>query len=409
MPTFTYKGTTADGRAVERTIEAADRYLVYDRAREAGHAVGSIEEQKNAPAKTPRVFAGAFPLLNIVRLDDLVMLARSLSAMLRAGLALARALSVAERQSGSAGLRRVLAEVRADVEKGKPFHDALALRPRVFSRLFIAMAHTGEEGGTLTDALAAIAAHLEQSSNLRKKIRGAMVYPAIVLGALTAIGVLMLVFVVPTLSETLRALNVDLPLSTRVVLALSGFLTAHTLSAGGLLLALAVGAFFLSRIRVVRRATHFALIRLPLTGVLVRETNAAHTARSLSSLLSAGVPVVQALSITSEVVQNVFYQAALARAASAVEKGRPLAEEFARAERLYPPLFGEMLAVGEETGDVSGMLTEVARFYESEVERKTKNLSVTVEPLLMLVVGAAVGLFALAMIAPIYSISDSIS
>lgn len=408
MATFTYKGTTADGRAVEETVEAKDRYLVYERARSLGHSITALEEETHASWGQYFTIQRLNALLSRVKQDEIVMLSRNLGAMLRAGLPLTRALSVSERQSRNQSMKNVLVALREEVQRGKQFHEALRLYPRIFSRLYVAMVRAGEEGGALAAAFDTLAVQMERSSNLKKKIRGAMIYPIIVISAMAIIGVLMMIYVVPVLTTTFKELQVELPLSTRIILGISDFLSNYTVIALGLLGTLVVVIPFLYRSSMGRRAIEWTLLRLPVIGTLVRETNAARTARTLASLLRAGVDVVNALSITGDVVQNSFFREVIAAAAIAVEKGKPMSEEFAHNEHLYPVLLGEMISVGEETGQISQLLEEVALFYESEVERKTKDLSTIIEPVLMIVIGAAVGFFALAMISPIYSISDSI-
>lgn len=174
------------------------------------------------------------------------------------------------------------------------------------------------------------------------------------------------------------------------------------------MIAAVVGVVYFFKTKVGRIVSSWTVVRLPAIGTMAKETNAARTARTLSSLLDSGVDVIQAIEITEEVVQNVFYKEVLREARARVEKGTALSEVFVERKDLYPILVGEMILVGEETGQIAGMLKELAQFYETEVERKTKDLSTIIEPLLMVVIGAGVGFFALAMIAPIYSISDGL-
>lgn len=408
MAEFTYTGTTADGEPVTETIDVDDRYVVYEHARELGHTVISVKEGSRFSIANVITMERINAFLSRVKQDEIVMLSRNLAAMLTAGLALTRALSVSERQSKNPALKRILVRVREQVQSGKQFHESLSEFPKVFSPLYVSMVRAGEESGGLALALETIAKQQERSSNLRKKIRGAMIYPAIVVSAMGVIGVLMMIYVVPTLTATFNELDVELPLTTRIILGISDFLSQHTLVALVLVL-VSVGALVMVyRTRIGRTAVEWSFLHMPIIGTLVRETNAARTARTLSSLLHAGVDVVSSLTITSDVVQNTFYRKIIVAAAAQVEKGRPISEEFIRNEALYPVLVGEMIAVGEETGKIAQMLEEVADFYENEVERKTKDLSTIIEPILMVVIGAGVGIFALAMIAPIYSIGDNI-
>ncbi len=408
MATFTYTGTNKEGTKVTETVEAADRYAVYDIARTNGHMVTKISE------------AGAFSVdrfinvekvnffLSRVKTDELVMMTRNLASMLKAGLPLSRAISVIERQSKNPRMKGIMVEVRESINKGDPFNAGLAKFPGTFSRLYIAMVRAGEESGSLVEALHTISLQLERSSTLKKKIKGAMIYPAIVITIMVLIGVLMMIYVVPTLTETFVKLEIELPTSTKVIIGISDFFTHHGLLALGGFIALVSSFIFFARTRIGTRTIDFTYIHLPVIGNLVKQTNAAYTSRTLSSLLASGVDVINAIHITEDVVQNVYYKDILKEAALKVEKGEPLSGTFIAHERLYPILVGEMILVGEETGQISQMLSELANFYESEVEQKTKDLSTIIEPILMVTIGAGVGFFALAMIGPIYSISEGI-
>lgn len=408
MAKFIYKGQNADGEAVEEIVEAADRFSVYEVARINGHTVSTIKEESKISLDKLMDMEKINIFLSRVSADELVMFTRNLSSMLKAGLALTRALSVIERQSKNPRLIDIMKSIRAEINKGNQFNEALAKYPGTFSKLYVAMIRAGEESGQLVEVLSVLATQLERSSNLRKKIKGAMIYPAIIISVMVILGILMMIYVMPTLTATFTNLGVDLPITTRILIGISEFLTQNGL--------LALLGFILSIVAVVmfgrtapgRRVFHFILIHIPVIGNLAKQTNSAYTARTLSSLLSSGVDVIGAIGITKDVLQNVYYKEILAEAKVRVEKGKPLSEVFIENAHLYPILVGEMISVGEETGQISQMLTEIATFYENEVEMKTKDLSTIIEPILMVVIGGAVGFFALAMIAPIYSIGDSI-
>jgi type IV pilus assembly protein PilC len=408
MPKFTYTGTDKEGKKVTATIEAADRFAVYDVARQSEHTVASVVEahrfSQNGVSLIDRINA----LIGSVKQDEIVMFTRNLSAMLTAGLPMSRALSVAERQSKNQKFKQTMRAVNEKLNQGIAFHDAIAVYPRVFSRLYVSMVRAGEEGGTLAAALAILATQMERSSNLKKKIKGAMIYPAIIVVVMTVIGILMMIYVIPTLTKTFRELNAELPASTRAIMTTSDLFANHPLIMVGGIVGFVLGILGLLRTPWGRVAFEWALIRLPVIGTMAKETNAARTARTLSSLLASGVDVVGAITITEDVVQNSFYKKVIREAAVRVEKGKPMSEVFIEREDLYPVLVGEMIAVGEETGQISKMLEQLAVFYENEVEQKTKDLSTIIEPILMVIIGSGVGFFALAMISPIYSISDSI-
>jgi len=388
----------------ERVVEAASRFAVYDQIQKEGGIVTALAED-----------TGGFALpawLNItigtgVKRAEIIRLARNLSAMLAAGLSLSRALSVIERQSSNAYLKKITTSLSEAIKRGSSFHEALALFPSVFPPLFTAMAKAGEESGSLTDALNVVGVQLERSEELTRKIKGAMIYPSIVITAILIVGVLMLIYVVPTLIATFESLGVALPLTTQIIVAVSNFMVAHSIIVlGGIALVVAGGIAF------VRSEEGSALVlrgslRLPVIGELVRETYTARTARTLSSLLSASVPVLDALAITKEVVRADLFTAIITEAEEHVKKGEPLSSSFAEHTDLYPILMSDMLAVGEETGRLADMLKQIAEFYENNVAESTKDLSTIIEPVLMLLIGAVVGVFAVSMIGPIYSLSSA--
>lgn len=408
MPKFVYKGKTAEGSSVRETVEAPDRYAVYDIARTNGHIVSSVSEPERFSVNRFFNVEKINYFLSKVKADELVMATRNLSSMLKAGLPLSRALSVLERQTKNPRMKGVMMAVRESINKGNPFNVALKEFPKTFSKLYTAMVRAGEESGALAPSLQTIGLQLERSSNLRKKIKGAMIYPCIVIGVMTIIGILMMIYVIPTITATFTKTGGELPVSTQILINTSDFLNNHGMLALLGFVGIVAGLISFGKTKIGRYIIHKSLLYIPVIGNLVKQTNSAYTARTLSSLLSSGVDVIGALNITEDVLQNVHYKAILREAATHVEKGGALSEVFVAHEELYPILVGEMISVGEETGQISSMLTEVADFYENEVEQKTKDLSTIIEPILMVVIGGVVGFFALAMIAPIYSISDSI-
>ena len=399
---FTYKATR-DGETYTGTIEAQDRFEVYRHVRAEGGTIVSVDTQHAGRLSIAYWNAQ----LSTVKEHDKIVFATNLAAMIGAGLPVSRALSVTERQAKNPKLKSVLLSIRTDIQKGGTLHEALARFPNIFSPLFVAMVRAGEESGTLHEALRTIAKQLNESYQLKKKITGALIYPSIIVVAIIGIGFLMMTEVVPTLSDTFTELDADLPASTQAIITVSDFLVANTmLVLLGVLLLVAL-VYMALRTPTGKRGRDALLLQTPIISPLVREIQAARTARTFSSLLAAGVDIVSALDITKEVVQNRYHRDVLTAASDAVQKGSQLSDVFMRNEHLYPPLVGEMIAVGEETGALSDMLLEVAVFYEGEVAQKTKNMSTIIEPFLMILIGAAVGFFAVAMIGPIYSLSNA--
>jgi len=409
MAKFTYQGEDAEGKAVTNTVEADDRFKVYAIARNQGHTVSMIEESSGFNLKKLLNVEKINYLLSRVKEDELVMVTRNLGSMLKAGLTVTRALSVIQRQSSNPRLKGVLNKVVDRINQGDQFNVAIKAYPEVFSDLYVAMIRAGEESGSLAESLQTLAIQMEKSSNLKKKIKGAMIYPSIVIIVMVVIAVLMMIYVMPAITGVFKGMDKELPATTQFLIWASDFMVEYTIFVILGMIGSIVGFIYVLKTKWGKIATSWLVVRLPIIGNLAKEANSAQTARTLSSLLNSGVDVINSINITEEVIQNVFYKEILKEAALRVEKGTALSETFIERKDLYPILVGEMILVGEETGQISGMLGELAIFYETEVERKTKDLSTIIEPLLMVVIGAGVGFFALALIAPIYSISDGLS
>ncbi|MDO8566680.1 MAG: type II secretion system F family protein [bacterium] len=388
-----------------RVIEAPSRFAVYEQVQKEGGVVTELREIEGG-LKLPAWFS--ITIGTGVKRIEIIHTAKNLSAMLSAGLSLSRALSVIERQSNNKRLKAIATGLSDSIKKGSSLHEALAQYPRVFSGLFIAMAKAGEESGSLADSLSIVALQMERSEELSRKIKGAMIYPSIVIIAIIIVGILMLMYVVPTLTSTFTSLGVQVPLATRVIVAISNFMVANSLLVLFSIVLFIAGGIIFVRSRIGGSIVLAGALYLPVVGELVRETYAARASRTLSSLLSSGVPVLDALSITKEVVHAGVFAEVITEAEARVKKGELLSSSFAEHTRLYPILMSEMLLVGEETGKVAEMLKQIAEFYEIDVAEKTKNLSTIIEPVLMLFIGAVVGVFAVSMIAPIYSLSSAI-
>jgi type IV pilus assembly protein PilC len=328
--------------------------------------------------------------------------------MITAGLAMSRALSVMERQTKNAEMKKVLISLQKDVSEGKTLSVAMGSFKKVFSPLFISMVSAGEESGNLAESLRIVGLQMDKNYALQKRVKGAMMYPSIVLIAMVLIAILMLTYIVPTLMKTFTELNLDLPLSTKLVLFVSNLVLNHGLLVFLGVVVLVASLVVWSKQPSGKNVIHYAILKIPIIGGIIKEVNAARTARTLSSLLNSGVDVVESVRITKDVIQNVHYKAILEKAGEAIKKGDPISKIFTENEKLYPIFLGEMMNVGEETGKIGEMLKGVAVFYEDDVEHRTKDMSTIIEPFLMVFIGAAVGFFAVAMISPMYSLVDVI-
>ncbi len=402
---FTYTAEKSDGEVYKGVGEAADRFELYGIVRQEGGKIISLEE---SGGNNWRSMAYWNAKISRVSEYEKILFSRNLGAMLGAGLTLSRALAVIERQTKNPKMSLVISQISSDVRRGETLHAALAKFPGVFSKLFIAMVRAGEEGGDLSSSLSVTSDQMERMYELKKKIRGALIYPCIILIAIFGIGILMMTEVVPTLAQTFKEMDADLPSSTKFVIGISDFLVQYTFLAIGGIVGIAVLLYVIAHTPWGKRGSDFFFLHVPLIGVMVREVNAARTSRTLASLLSSGVDVITSLDIVGEVVQNSYFRQVVKDASVAIGAGQPLSAAFMRREDLYPAFVGEMMAVGEETGQVAEMLKRLAIFYEGEVDRKTKDMSTIIEPFLMLIIGGAVGFFAVSMISPIYSLSENI-
>jgi type IV pilus assembly protein PilC len=402
---YTYAAQKRNGDMYHATIDARDRFELYDTIRKEGGVLINYTEDTSTLA---RWFQGLNARFSTVPQHEVIMLCRNLGAMIVAGLNLSRSLSVLERQTKNAKLKSVLVDMSAEVKKGSPFYTALAKHPGTFTKLLIAMVKAGEESGSLAQALSVVADQMEQTYLLKKRIRGAMMYPSVVIFAMVCIAYLMMTQVVPTLGATFKEMNAELPAATQAVINLSDLLVNHALET--LISVVSVISVLVYFFKTPRggRILDWTFLHMPIVGNLSREVNSARTMRTLSSLLIAQVDVITALDITKDVVQNSYFKDVLQKAGTLVSKGEPLSSIFVNAGTLYPPLVGEMVSVGEETGKMADMCQRLGIFYEDEVTRKTKDLSTIIEPFLMLFIGAGVGFFAIAMVSPIYSLSEHV-
>ncbi len=403
MATFSFEAKSFAGEEMKGSREAKDKYELAQSLRSEGYVLIKADEgkKKSWNIELPSI-------LSRISTADKMLFARNLGVIVQSGLALSRGLEILAEQTSSKKFKAVISDVSASIRKGESFSDALARHPKVFSKLFSAMVAAGEKTGKLDDALKLISHQLKRDYDLKRKIRGAMMYPIIIIIAMIVIGVLMLIYVVPTLVQTFEDLKVPLPMTTQVVIAISNFIT-HDGILAILFVIIFTGAIYGAvKSNRGKRVIDFILLKIPVIGGLVIKTNAARTCRTLGSLVGSGVEILEAFKITEGVLINHYYKDVLASAKTEIEKGAPISKIFIQNPKIYPILVGEMMAVGEETGKLSEMLFRLAIFYESEVAQATKDLSTIIEPILMILIGIVVGFFALSMIVPLYNLAGSI-
>ena len=400
MPVFTYIAKNMAGEEQKGSREAKDKFELAKTLRRDGFTLIGAEDK----GRVKKGFSFSITLFSRISVAERMLFARNLSVMVAAGLPLARSLEILSHESRNAKFQSVLLSVAASISRGANFSQSLKEFPKVFSSLFIAMVSSGEKTGKLEESLKLIAFQLKREYDLRRKVRGAMIYPSVIIVAMIAIAALMLVFVVPTLISTFKDLNIELPLLTRIVIGISDFMVNNLILGLLMILIFIFGIYFAAKTKKGHDFIDAVLLKLPVISGLVKINNAARTCRTFGSLIGAGVDVLEALEITKDVLQNHYYKNILEEARGVVEKGEPISKTFIQNSKHYPSLVGEMMAIGEETGKLSDMLHRLAVFYESEVGQATKDLSTILEPVLMIIIGAVVGLFAVSMIQPLYNI-----
>lgn len=400
---YIYTAKNAKGESYTGEFEANNKIEVYTKVRDEGGRVLGVREKGYA-----NLNVSIDSLLSRINARDKIVFAKNLSSMLSAGLSVTRALEVMEKQARKSALKKLLHDLAQDVSKGIPFSEALRKKPKVFPPIFVSMALAGEESGNLSESLGVIASQMEKSYTLTKRVKGAMIYPTVILSLMVVISILLLIYMVPTLTSTFSGLGVELPVTTRAIIVASDFMIKHTIIFITSLILSVVLVLTFARSRIGKKLIESVSLKLPVVGLIIMEVNSARTARTMSSLLSSGVPIVNALEVTESVVPNHLYKEALLDARNSIQKGETISTVLGRYEKIYPPFITEMTAVGEETGKISEMLLNVALFYEEDVDDKTKNLSTIIEPVLMIIIGLGVAIFALSMLAPTYSLVDVI-
>ncbi len=404
---FLSKIIDAEGREKKVVIDAANKAEVYGIVKEKGDTLVDVEEADSF-SKHSVMQMDLSSLFKHVSAQEKIAFAKNLGSMLDAGLALSRALGVIEKQTKKQYFKAVMGKLNLSISKGQTLADSLKEYPNIFSTLVVSMVKAGEESGSLSQSLRLVSVEMDNTYKLTRKIRGAMMYPSVIIVAMLGVGFFMLTNVVPILSKTFKDAGVPLPMSTQIVIGLSDFLQANLILSISTIVLAVLLLYFGARTAKGRRFQDYLFLHIPVINGLVKETNVARMTRTLSSLLSAGVNFVSATQITRDVIQNSYYKEVMDVIAQKVQKGELVAGVFSERERLFPAFVGEMVSVGEETGQITQMLMGVAVFYEEDVDQRTKDMSTIIEPFLMILMGVAVGFFALSMITPIYSLGNSI-
>lgn len=399
---FTYVATK-DGKTIQGALEASDRETaVAALIRQGMHP--AVVKKGGGHGSTKKHFGDR------VKLRDLVIFTRQLSTMVSAGVPLTRALNTLQNQTENKYFKSVIGGINKDVESGQPLSDAFAKYPDVFSDVYVNMAKAGEAGGILDEILKRLAAQIEKDASIRKKIKGAMMYPTVILSITVVAFFGIMIFLMPKIGKIVQDLagpDTQLPVYTRALLGLSSFMQHNAIF---MIVGIAVAVFLFRRwVKTPsgRLKFHGILLKIPVLKTIIIKIAVARFARTFAALMSAGVGVIDALEVTGGAIGNRVIGAELLAASKEVKNGKQLSEPLSRSKH-FPPIVSEMLAVGEETGQIDTILVKVADFYDEEVDTIIDGLSSIIEPLLIVVLGSVVGIIAASVMGPITSLNKSI-
>ena len=401
---YAYKGRDASGKIVRGRVDASSEAAVASRMRTMGLSPVSIEEARDGTGLNREIKLSAGPG---VKLKELAIMSRQMATMIGAGLSLLKTLNILADQTDNKKFQTVLADVRDEVESGVAVSDAMKRHAAVFPPLMINMVRAGETGGFLDGALEAVAENFEKEVKLRSAIKSAMTYPVIVL-CMTIVGVAaMLLFVVPIFEKMFTGLGKQLPLPTEILVQISH---AMVFIAPAIAIAGIVFAFWWPRHKhddAVRKRLDPFKLRMPIFGSLMKRIAIARFSRNLANMISAGVPILQALRIVGETSGNWVIERALAEVAESVRQGESIASPLSR-QTVFPAMVVQMIAVGEDAGSLETMLDKIADFYEQEVEATTEQLTALIEPVMIAFLGVVIGGMVVALYLPIFSIASAV-
>lgn len=402
--TFEYRTLSADGKRTKGRIDAANEAAAAHLLRQQGLVPLSLTPTGTGLQKEIRIPG----LSNRVSLKDLAVFSRQFATLTSSGMTLLRSLAVLEEQTARPALKQAIAEVRADLEGGVALSAALARHDRIFPTVMVAMIRAGETGGFLDRALERIAVNFEKDAALRGKIKGALTYPVIVLLFSLVMITAVLVFIVPIFERMFTQLGGELPLPTQIIVSFS-----HTLVwSGPLAIAVAVVGTVLFRAQLrrnpkLRLAFDRTKLRLPVFGPLFTKISIGRFARNLGTLLGAGVPVMQALDVVGATTGNAVIARAMADLQAAVRDGQPMSDRL-RGNTFFPQMVTQMVEVGEESGQISQMLDKIADFYDREIAASAESLTASIEPIMVVFMGATVGAMVICLYLPMFTIYQNI-
>lgn len=405
MATFAYTIRDASGALRQGTSEGDSELAVARRLQEQGYTVVKIQQTRAVKARSA---GGGF---GRVKLADLSIFCRQFSTMVDAGVSLVRCLSVLGEQTQSPKLRRIVADIEAEVQGGQTLSKAMSKYPNVFSNLFVGLIRAGEVGGALEESLQRLSGFLEKDMELRRKVKGAMTYPVIVMVVALIIVIGLVTFILPKFMDLFVDLGMtkdQMPSMTVMLMNFSHFLTSKWYFMIAIVVAFFISFRMFVRTRVGRRVYDRIKLKAPVFGKLNHKICLARFSRTLATLLTSGVPILQALETVAGTVANEIIGDAILEARSRIREGDRIGDPLQKS-KLFPPMVVQMISIGEESGALDSMLTKVADFYESEVDAALQSLTSAIEPLMIVFLGGAVGFIVISMFLPLLSIISNLS
>lgn len=399
MKRFIYKAKDRTGQLVTGEVEASTISVAAKLVRQRGLVVITIKPASESLISLIRRFRER------ITLSDVSTFTRQLATMVNAGLPITEALLILRSQTKGA-MQKVVAQILTDIEGGESLSTSVSKHPKVFNPTYIALIKSGEVGGVMDEVLARLADNLERQQEFKGKVKGALIYPAIIIIGMFVVALIMMIFVIPRLTSLYGEFNAKLPVATKILIGISGFF----MKAWPLLLVVGViGLYAFQAYRKTpagRKKTDELQFKLPIIGDLQRQVILTELTRTLSLMVGSGVSILEGLNITAGVVGNTVISDALKDAAKQVEKGFPIAYSFSKHPEAFPFILSQMVAVGEETGKMEEVLQKVSHVFEVESDQRVKGLTSAVEPLVMILLGLGVGFLVIAIILPIYNLTS---
>lgn len=398
MPVYKYTGRTKRGTLKKGTIESVSRSQAIIELREKGISPREVKETK-ATIFNKEISFGK----NSVKNEDFVIYCRQFATLIRAGVSILEATKILAAQTESKGLKNALLLVEAEIKEGHSFSSATEKHPKIFPQLFVNMVRAGEMTGNIDETLDRLAGYFEKQNNLKKKVQSTLAYPAVLLIVITAVVIFLMVSIVPSITSTFDTMGAELPLITKIVVAISDWMIVNWWIL--LLLAIAIIGIFLFLYRKNKQFhyyTHIVLFKLPVFGKLLQKSAIARMTRTLASLFASSVPILQSLTIVEKVVGNPVIGKVMLEARDSLEEGRPLSDPLKKSW-VFPPLVTHMTAIGEQTGQLDFMLSKIADFYEEDVDRTVDTLKSLIEPIMIVILAGVVGVIVMAIMVPMFS------